>query len=164
VKIILSAGILLAAVVLLFTGCGGIKQATAEQMKHEWFREFPGVSRDVIFDRAVRWTAQNFISNGRIIEIADRKTGSIVANGIKTRVFHVPEDRTWVDGDMKYTMTLDVKDGVARFSYTFKVLTDGGKENRDAASYKDVNLAAHRELEAVTDCISNTIAKKGEFE
>lgn len=66
---------------LFIFGCGSSKLATEDQMKHEFIKEYPGITKAQIFERSQRWIAQNFKSAKQVIDLTDKDAGMIVAKG-----------------------------------------------------------------------------------
>ncbi len=96
--------------VLLFSGCVGQQAATEEEMRHEYVVHYMGMPKKVIFDRTLKWIANNFTSSKAVIEYQDSSTGSIVGNGVAVAnaTFGVY---------ILFTMDIDIKDNRARYRF-----------------------------------------------
>ena len=79
-------------------------------------REYPGMDKGQIYDGISRFVARSFRDAHQVIQLDDRGRGTMIVKGI------LPTDESyspfggaqlWV----KSTLTIDVRDGRARYSY-----------------------------------------------
>lgn len=100
--------IVVAFSIWVFAGCVSQKAATKEEMTHEYIVDYPGLTKDVIFNRTLKWIANNFRSSKSVIEYQDKDAGSIVGNSTMT---------IQVGIEATFTMNLDIKDSKARYRF-----------------------------------------------
>jgi len=107
--------------ILALSICGCVQQeATREEMNHEYIIDYPGVQKNVIFTRSLKWIANNFKSSKAVIEYQDTASGSIIGNGAAPTSF-------FAGPDMLFTMNIDVRDGRARYRFiNIQVTAVGG--------------------------------------
>lgn len=148
-------------IVFIFISCASSQKATEEQMKHEYIKEFTGISKDEIFDRSMRWITQNFKSAKSVVDYEDKSAGTIVAKGI------IPDiDLGGVfNANLGFTLTIDIKDGKARFKYDNLIPIDpnSGQEVPKMTSYERVHIKANKEFDKLTEEIYKTINTKTDF-
>ena len=105
---------------LLITGCVGQQEATKEEMTHEYIVGYPSLSKSIIFDRTLKWIANNFTSAKAVIEYQDTTSGSIIGNGRSNTSF-------FGGSDLIFTMNLDIRNGRARYRFiNLEVAAVGG--------------------------------------
>jgi hypothetical protein len=68
-------------IALLVGGCAANRPMPAEEAIIRTEIEVPGLSNRQIFDKSKEWIIRNLFSKENIIEVADRNSGIIVANG-----------------------------------------------------------------------------------
>jgi hypothetical protein len=123
-------------------------------VRHEFIEEFKGLTKDQIYDNSLRWIAQNFKSAKQVIDFQDRTNGTIVAKG------NIPEAISWgvYNGALGFTLTIDAKDGKARFQYTnVLALTASGREF-DALTGKELlHTQAQQEFIKLTSRIHSGV-------
>lgn len=147
---------------LLLVSCGTNKLATAEQMKHEFIVDFPNTSKDALYDKTIRWIAQNFKSAKDVIDVQDRINGTIIAKGIIPQV--------WFDdyglrkySNLSFTLTFDARDNKARLNYTNIDMTDMGEVIHRLHDVEGVHIAAHKEFEKMNEALFNAITNEDKF-
>lgn len=101
-------------VLLSFSGCVSQQVATKEEITHEYIVEYPGLTKDLIFNRTLKWIANNFRSAKQVIEYQDKEAGSIVGNGITP----IKAEGALLKGvDMAFTMNIDIKENRVRYRF-----------------------------------------------
>lgn len=102
-------------VVLLLCTFGPIlaQDVPSKELTHEFIVPFPGIRKDKIFERVVRWLENNLRSPKPVIDKEDAEAGTIVGNG--TTEMRAEGDS--VDVRLAFTITTDVRDGKARFRF-----------------------------------------------
>ena len=83
-------------------------------MTHEFIEGLPNHPKTEVYNRVVRWVANNLKSEQVVSGNQDNASGSIVRN-CKTEI--TPEG-SWVNLKMGFTMTVDVKDEKMRVRFT----------------------------------------------
>jgi hypothetical protein len=102
------------ALLLLFaTGPMLAQDIPLKELTHEFIVPFPGLRKDKIFERVMRWMENNLRSPKPVIDKEDAEAGSIVGNGTA----EMRADGDSVDVRLAYTITTDVRDGKARFRF-----------------------------------------------
>jgi hypothetical protein len=145
---------------LAFAGCGNAYKATEEQMRHLWVREYPGVAKDSIFARAMRWAEGREASKDLIVEYRDSETGTIITRGKKADIYRIDKGKgTHVEGGIDYAMVLDAGDGKARFEFTFFPLIHGAV-SEGYYEYAVVHQAARKEFENIRNELSFVVTGK----
>lgn len=131
---------------LLLMGCAHMQKASEEQAKHEHIREYKGLSQAEIFSGISQWVAQNFKSAKDVIQHSDPATGTLIVKGI------LPNATTYdalgvLPADIDFTLTVHIKEGKARFSYSnlsayaskdrsrLKGFEEGGQFHSDAEKH-----------------------------
>lgn len=160
-KRILLFTILFFAVPILYFGCASSKPASQEEMKHEYVKEYPNITKDQIFDRAMRWITQNFKSGKSVIDYQDKQVGTIIAKGI------IPDVNFGGIGNanLGFTLTIDIKDGKARFDYNNLVPIDpeNGQEKPSMSNYERVHKNSVKQFDKMTNEISTAILNNKDF-
>lgn len=134
------------------------KDASEEEIIHQFIRNYD-VSKEVIYERAHKWIAQNFNSAKSVIDYADKQAGTIVAKGMIPKV-----DFYYVkNGILKFTLTMDIKEKKARYDYRFEVLNEEMKEQESEYHYQETHNVAQKIFEGLTKNISDAIMKKDDF-
>jgi hypothetical protein len=142
-----------------FLGCALPKTATKEQMKHEYVSEYTGISKDQIFDKSLRWIAQNFRSAKDVIDYQDKASGSIIAKGIIPNVDY----GAMINGDLHFTLTIDCRDGKARYIYTNIDMQAELSGVHHIGDTQGVHEAATREFQKLNTSIDQAIVSKDGF-
>jgi hypothetical protein len=138
---------------IIFTlSCTPPKFATEEEKRHEFIKEFPGKSKDLIFEKTYKWIAENFKSAKAVIDYQDKQAGTIIAKGI-------------IDvsgGNFKFTLTVDIKEGKARYRYTNLIWLMLGGDEIEVIS-QDGHKLVHQRLDQLTTDMSFDIQKDDNF-
>ncbi len=110
-------------VVLLFCITGPMLAQDIPQklLTHEFIVPFPGLRKDKIFERVVRWLENNLRSPKPVIDKEDAESGTILGNG--TSEMRAEGDS--VDVHLAFTIATDVRDGKARFRFLDLEVTSG---------------------------------------
>ena len=147
------------AVIVSLTAMGcmaGLPLASEGQMKYEYVEMFDGLTKEQIFDNALRWIAQNFNSSKAVVDFQDKINGTIVAKGGLPGAF----SSGLYSGTINFTLTLDAKDGKARFRYTqvHSINYEGNEATAFTGTIK-LHEAARPKLEILTRDIKQGILK-----
>jgi hypothetical protein len=132
------------------------KKATPEQTQHEFVKEYTDISKDLIFERAIKWIAQNFKSAKQVIDYQDKSAGTLIAKGIIPDVKYEPSIGPEFGRvvKMSFTLTLDIKDGKARFDYTnVKAVSDADRDIIYITETEIFQMKAHSILNDLTEQI-----------
>lgn len=101
-------------IIYFIHGCVSQQLATKEEMTHEFILEYPSLSKDILFDRTLKWIANNFRSAKQVIEYQDKESGAIIGNG----VVNITADGSIIGPfPVGFTMNIDLKDGKARYRF-----------------------------------------------
>lgn len=133
-------------------------KATTEEMTHEYVIDYPGITKDEIFERAIKWIALNFKSAKQVIDYQDKSAGSIIAKGILPEV---SLEGRYVD--ISFTLSIDVKENKARYVFTNVSALYNNKELKDLDGKQQLHLGATAEFTKVVDLISKDVLKKDDF-
>lgn len=159
--ILLFNSLLIAVVIFTYSGCASSKEATKEQMTHEYIKEYKGITKDQIFDRTMRWISQNFKSAKSVIDYQDKSSGTIIAKGI------IPNVNLGgiYDANLSFTLTFDAKENKARFVYDNLIPIDpsSGEELTGMTNFERVHQKANAEFDKITDSISKAIMTNSDF-
>jgi hypothetical protein len=98
---------------IIIVACVSKQPATPQEMKHEFIVEYTDISKTVLFDRTLKWIANNFRSAKQVIEYQNTESGAIVGNGIT----YVQVDGALLGVNLQFTMNIDVKDGRVRYRF-----------------------------------------------
>lgn len=93
--------------------CATTTPATREQMNHEFVVEYPGLTKDVIFERTMTWIANNFRSAKQVIEYSDKEAGILVGNGSTL----MKAENALVAVDFFFTLNINIKEEKARYRF-----------------------------------------------
>jgi len=102
-------------VILLLCTIGPVlaQDVPPKELTHEFIVPFPGLRKDKIFERVVRWLENNLRSPKPVIDKEDEESGSILGNGTA----EMRADGDSVDVRLAFTISTDVRDGKARFRF-----------------------------------------------
>jgi hypothetical protein len=129
-------------------------------MKHEFVLQYSGVTKDDIFDRTLRWTAQNFRSAKDVIDYQDKPSGTIIAKGIIPNVDY----GAMVKGDLHFTLTIDCRDGKARYNYTnIDMVAEVSNQEIHVGDTQNVHEAAQREFQNLNISLAQAVNSKDGF-
>lgn len=149
--------------VIFFIGCGGgvgSEIATQEEMKHEYIQEFTDISKDNIFDRTMKWIANNFKSGKAVIDYQDKQAGSIVAKGIIPDVDY----GTLINSKIGFTLNVDVKDNKIRLDFVnIMPMLNTYEEMPEIANRKKVHKIAKQNFDRYVQGIVTAITTKSDF-
>ena len=84
-----------------------------KEMTHEFIVPFPGVRKEKIFERVVKWLENNLRSPRPVIEKEDEEAGTIAGNGVT----ELRAEGDSADVRLAFIITSDVRDGKARFRF-----------------------------------------------
>ncbi len=98
---------------LVMTGRAEGQEATKEEMNHDFIFDLPGLPRQEIYDRTMKWIANNLRSPKAVIQSEDPETGSIIANGATT----ITADGDSVPAGLAFRMSVDVREGKERVRF-----------------------------------------------
>lgn len=75
-------------------------------------------SKNELYNRAKKWTANNFRSSKDVIQLDDKEAGKIIIRGIT--VYNAPafNPGTAYSGNIIFTFSFDCKDGKYKYEYT----------------------------------------------
>ncbi len=105
---------------LFFIGCAGMQIAPEREMSYQKTYDIPNMSKSAIYDKALFWMAETFVSSKRVIELKDKENGKIIGNGITS--IHAG---LGVYSDYGYTMIIDTKDNRVKLTYKNLQHVDG---------------------------------------
>lgn len=94
--------------------CASSRIATKEEMDHEFIVDFPNLTKTEIFDKSIQWIGQNFRSAKDVIVVQNREIGNIIAKAFLDDVDY----GGLINGNLWFSLTIDTKDGKARFRFT----------------------------------------------
>ena len=96
-------------------GCAskGFKPVTSEVVK-----KAPRLSKNQIYDKAMKWFSTEFVSNEKKIERADKKKGTIIASGSAILSGKL------IKKMMEFQIRIDIKRGRYKVSTTIKKYKD----------------------------------------
>jgi Domain of unknown function (DUF4468) with TBP-like fold len=97
------------------SGCATPEFATNEEMKHEFIVALPGMKKEELFEKTLKWIALNFRSAKAVVEYQDKETGSVIGNG-STKVT-LDGLFTPYTADLLFTMNVDIRDEKARVRF-----------------------------------------------
>ena len=127
----------------------------------KYIKEYPNITKDQIFDRTMRWISQNFKSAKSVIDYQEKQAGTIIAKGI------IPNINLGgsLNANLGFTLTLDIKDGKARFVFDnlIPIDPDNGKELTNMSNYERVHLRANKEFDNIINKISAAILTNTDF-
>ena len=105
--------LVVAAGLLALTGRAQGQEATSAEMNHDFIYGLPGLSRQEIYDRTMKWITNNLRSRKAVIQSEDPETGSIVANGAAT----MTAEGDSVPVSLAFRMSVDVREGKERVRF-----------------------------------------------
>lgn len=148
-------------VTIYLVGCAGQKQATKEEMNHEFILSLPGVQKQQAFEKTLKWIANTFRSAKAVIEYQDKETGAIVGNGMaKMKV----EATISVEVDIAFTMNIDIRDEKARIRFVNLEYIPAGATARQP--FRDIvayHHPAHKKFAELVEGLADFMKKKDEF-
>jgi hypothetical protein len=138
-----------------------MKIATEEEKRHEFVKEYPNLTKDVIFEKILRWIAENFKSPKSVVDYQDKQTGTILAKGI---IIRGPIDfGGLINADnFKFTLTVDVREGKARYKFT-NILWIASEAEEFEITGQIAHINIHKRLDRLTSEISEAIQKNDNF-
>jgi hypothetical protein len=104
----------LISIQILLLGCVSKQPATPQEMNHEFIVEYTDISKPVLFDRTLKWIANNFRSAKQVVEYQNIESGSIIGNGIT----FVQVEGALLGVNLEFTMNIDVKDEKVRYRFS----------------------------------------------
>lgn len=105
--------ILISSACLIFSGCMS-QQSVTKERTHEFTRELPNHPKTEVYERVVKWIANNSQSARAVPEYQDKEAGSIVSNGNT----EIRPESPWVNMPMGFTMSVDVRNEKMRIRFT----------------------------------------------
>jgi hypothetical protein len=105
--------IVVAAGLLAGAGHAAAQEATGEDMNHDFIINLPGVPRQEIYDRTMKWITNNLRSPKAVIRSEDPETGSIVANGVTT----MTAEGDSIPSGLAFRLSVDVREGKERVRF-----------------------------------------------
>ncbi len=152
--------ILLIGVVLL-AGCVGTRQATKDEMTHEFVLNLPRVQKDQAYEMTLKWLANTFRSAKAVIEYQNKETGSIIGNGMSKMTV---EGTIPIQVDIAFTMNIDIRDERARIGFVnleyMPAMGTTLEPFRDIVAY---HHPAHQKFSEISESLSTFIQKKDAF-
>jgi hypothetical protein len=100
-------------VMLVMTTAGLAQEISPKELTHEFIVAFPGMRKDKIQEKVMRWLENNLRSRKPVIESEDAEKGFVAGNG--TVEMRASGDS--VDVRVGFTINADVRDGKARFRF-----------------------------------------------
>jgi len=76
-------------------------------MNHDFIFDLSGHARQEIYDRTMRWIANNLRAPKAVIQSEDPETGSIIANGVTT----MTAEGDSVPAGLAFHLSVDVREG-----------------------------------------------------
>ena len=97
--------------VLLLSGCASMASASQDERQAVVVEEHDQ-TKDVAYERMMRWVAMNYVSAQNVIQRDDKESGTITLAGMTEFT------RNYVATfPIRYNLTVDVRDERARFTY-----------------------------------------------
>lgn len=148
-------------IVISIIGCASGKEASTEQMNHEYIKDFTDIKKDDLFDRSIKWITQNFRSGKEVIDYQDRTSGVIIAKGIIPDV----DFGGLINGKLGFTLTMDMKDNKAKFSFTNlrPINSLNGDELTGISQTERVHLAAKKEFDKLVNDMFKAMSTKTDW-
>ncbi|MGA9363065.1 MAG: DUF4468 domain-containing protein [Bacteroidota bacterium] len=144
---------------LFLLGCMSNKEATNEEMSHEFIVAFPGLQKQKIFDGTLKWIANTFRSAKAVIEYQDKESGSVIGNGI---ISMKPEGSAF-SGDVSFTMNVDSKDEKARIRFINLMYKYPIGEPETMPNTQAFHIPAQKKFAELVESLKAFIMKKDEF-
>ncbi len=147
--------------IIYFSGCASSKEATSEQTKHEYIKDFSDIKKEDLFDRSMKWITQNFRSGKQVIDYQDKTAGTIIAKGIILDV----NFGNILNGNLGFTLTIDMKDNRAKFSFTnvMPINPSDGQEVTGISQTERVHIAAKKEFDKLVNDITKAMSTKSDW-
>ena len=147
--------------VFSFCSCGvSSKLATEEQMKHEYIYDVTEMNKDLIYDKIMKYIANNFKSAKSVIDYQDKQAGSIVAKGILPEVDY----GGLVNGKLGFTLNVTVKDNKFKLFYSNLIpMTQDGTEMPSLSDRQDVHTIGKSKFDIMSKDILSYVNKKDDF-
>jgi hypothetical protein len=151
---------------LLAIGCATPTQttkfATEQELKHESVVTFPGITKQVAFDRAMKWIANNFKSAKSVIEYQDKESGSIVGNGT------IPAGQLsflWIKEPVRltFTMNVDIRDSKMRIKFRNLAIIVGTGDPSPLPNDGPAHRAAQGKFDVIVRDLTDFISSNDEF-
>jgi len=150
--------IVMLSLVFLILACASTQPATSEEMKHEFIVEYPTYSKQVLFDKTLKWIANNFRSAKQVIEYQNIESGAIVGNGI----VDVQVEGTVMGTDIEFTMNIDIKDEKVRYRFSnFSMMIYS--DRYPMPNTQPWHIAIHRKFEAMTESMKSYTIESDNF-
>jgi hypothetical protein len=116
-----------AAGLFAVTGRAPGQEATSEEMNHDFVFDLSGHARQEIYDRTMRWIANNLRAPKAVIQSEDPETGSIIANGVTT----MTAEGDSVPAGLAFHLSVDVREGKERVRFLDLQTSRGPDEGWD---------------------------------
>ncbi len=85
---------------------------TPEQLMHQEIVDLSGMKKDLIFQKSLEWISTTFGSGKSVLDYSDKESGKIVGNIFTHFTIVIAKV------NVKVKMTIDIKDGKARLTYS----------------------------------------------
>ncbi len=143
---------------LFFLGCATQQQATSEEMNHTFILNYPGVSKNVLFEKTIKWIGINFRSAKATIDVKDKEAGSIIAKGFLDNVDY----GGLINGNCFFTLMADIKEGKERLIFVPNSIRmmDVEQSFSDASN---MHRGVQKEFIKMETSLDNFIKEKDEF-
>lgn len=147
------------ALAVCICACGSTKLATPDQMKHEYIKDLPGVTKALGFSRALRFIGENFKSSKAVIDHTDKDAGLIIAKG-----YHGPVSfGGLLPGMISFTLVLELKDDRARFKYEPAAVAHDGSPMPSLYQYEPLHVESRKYFDDLTKRMTEALMTASEF-
>ena len=150
--------LLLFSLLVFLTGCISMRDATVEQMKHEYVNEFPNMSKTDIYNKCIRWIGINLKSSKNVIDVNDKESGTIIAKAYTNIDF-----RMNYSAFVSFSLMIDIKENKARFRFVPTGFTDKYNNDSPFPEWADWHLTVKERFDSAVESLSKFIATKDEF-
>ena len=144
---------------VIFYSCGSSQPATQEEMSHQYIYTFDSLNKEVIFDKVMKYIANNFNSAKSVIDYKDKQAGSIVVKGILSNIDFGGLAKT----NLNFILNIIVKDNKIKLDYQNFTIPNDPYSPIPMADYKRTHFVVKKRLDSMSLGIFNFINKKEDF-
>jgi hypothetical protein len=120
---------------------GTMTQLSEKEKIIETVIEFPGISRDDIYDSSRKWIAETLQSPRAVIDYENSKTDTIIGNGIipyPCKGFDCVVRGNW---NVAFTLKIEARENMATTTFSKLQLSMPDPENQGSGSYNPGRIA-----------------------
>ncbi|MCX6141996.1 MAG: DUF4468 domain-containing protein [Ignavibacteriales bacterium] len=146
---------------LFLAGCAGSREATKEEMNHEFILSLPGVQKQQAYEMTLKWLANTFRSAKAVVEYQNKENGSIIGNGMSRMKV---EAAISIEVEIAFTMNIDIRDEKVRIRFVNLEYIPAGATARQP--FRDIvayHHPAHHKFSEIVESLSQFIQKKDVF-